>query len=423
MMRRWSTTTFKSLEHPEYRVLWAGSTLAFLAFMMSSVVQSVVAFDLTGKNGAVGFVALGMGVATILVSPFGGVIADRVSKRRLLLIGQTTMGLNFIGVGLLIVTDHITIPALVVSTFLMGAVFAFIAPARQAWIGELLPREALPNGIALQQVAMTGTRIAGPFIAGGLIAISVIGTGGTYLFMGALFALVVLTLAQLPGTKNRGDAKRPSVMGDLMLGVRHVTERPRLVLLTLAFMGMIAAGYSYQVILPGFLSNDLARDQKDIGWMLGVGAIAGLAVTVGVASLAGSKHAWRLMLGSGVILGVALVLLAASSNFALALGAMLLVGGGSSGFQLLNNALVMQESDPAFYGRVMSITMLAWGLNGLAGFPFGLLADAVGERQTLFVMGVLVLGVSVATALVQGVLNRREPVREARVTVTVVGGE
>lgn len=423
MMRRWSTTTFKSLEDPGYRILWAGSTLAFLAFMMSSVVQSVVAFDLTGKNGAVGFVALGMGVATILVSPFGGVIADRVSKRRLLLIGQSTIGVNFISVGLLIVTDHITIPALVVSTFVMGAVFAFIAPARQAWIGELLPREALPNGIALQQVAMTGTRIAGPFLAGALIAISVIGTGGTYLFMGALFALVVLTLAQLPGTKNRGGTSKPSVIGDLMLGVRHVTERPRLVLLTLSFMGMIAAGYSYQVILPGFLKNDLGRDQKDIGWMLGVSAIAGLVVTIGVASLAGSKHAWKLMLGSGAVLGVSLVLLAASPSFTLALGAMLLVGGGSSGFQLLNNALVMQESDPAFYGRVMSITMLAWGMNGLAGFPFGLLADAVGERETLLIMGLLVLGVSVATALMQGALNRQERANEAHGAATAVGGE
>jgi hypothetical protein len=102
---------------------------------------------------------------------------------------------------------------------------------------------------------------------------------------------------------------------------------------------------------------------------------------------------------------------------------MLLVGGGSSGFQLLNNSLVMQESDPAFYGRVMSITMLAWGLNGLAGFPFGLLADFAGERETLFVMGVLVLGVSVATALMHAALNRRAPAHEARVAVSIVGGE
>src|SRR5688572_17647916 len=131
MISAWANSTFRALRNPNYRTLWIGTTISFLAFMMSSIVQSVVAFDLTGKNGAVGLVALGMGVATIFVSPFGGVIADRVSKRKLLLIGQTVIGINFLVVGLLIVTDQITIIFLVASTFVLGTVFSFIAPARQ----------------------------------------------------------------------------------------------------------------------------------------------------------------------------------------------------------------------------------------------------------------------------------------------------
>src|SRR5688572_26697222 len=107
MISAWASRTFLALRNPQYRILWAGTTLSFLAFMMSSIVQSVVAFDLTGKNGAVGFVALGMGVATIVVAPFGGVVADRVSKRKMLLIGQCVIGVNFLAVGVLIVTDQI----------------------------------------------------------------------------------------------------------------------------------------------------------------------------------------------------------------------------------------------------------------------------------------------------------------------------
>ncbi|MCZ7576766.1 MAG: MFS transporter [Dehalococcoidia bacterium] len=114
-----------------------------------------------------GFVSLGMGIATILVSPFGGVVADRFSKRRMLFFGQTIIGLNFALVGLLILTDRITILALAGSTLVLGTVFSFIGPARQAWVGELVPQHDLPNGIALQQVGMTATRIFGPFIAGG----------------------------------------------------------------------------------------------------------------------------------------------------------------------------------------------------------------------------------------------------------------
>ena len=422
MFSNWASVTFKSLQHRDYRVLWTGTTIAFLAFMMSSVVQSLVAYDLTGENSAVGLVAVGMGLSTILVSPFGGVIADRVSKRRLLLIGQSLLGINFLAVGALILSGQITIAALVASTFVMGTVFSFIGPARQAWIGDLLPGADLPNGIALQQVAMTGTRIFGPFLASGLAGLAIVGTGGAYLFMGALFAFVVASLALLPPTAPRASKEGVSILGDMKLGLTHMSERPRLLLLALSFIVIIMGGYSYFVVLPGFLENELGRSPRDIGWMLGVSAVAGLAVTIGLAGMASSRHAWRLMLIGGLLLGVSLMLLSVVSGFGQALGAMLLVGAGSSAFQMLNNSLVMQECDQAYYGRVMSITMLAWGFNGLAGFPFGALADVSGERTTLFVMGSIVLAATVVTALRSAALSRRQPTLIPRVA-TAGGGE
>jgi MFS family permease len=413
MLSRWARSTFHSLTYSNYRTLWLGSTLAFLAFMMSSVVQSLVAFDLTGENGAVGAVLLGMGVSTIIVSPFGGVIADRVSKRKLLLFGQTVIGINFLFVGVLIVTGQITILWLMASTFVLGTMFSFIGPARQAWIGELLPGEALANGIAMQQMAMTATRIFGPFLAGGLVALAFVGSGGTYFFMGGLFAVVVATLAQLPATQGRERHTGPSVIGDMKLGWRHLSERPRVALLAVSFLGFVIAGYSYQVVLPGYLEHGLGRSPKEIGWFFGVGAVAGLVVTVLLAGIAGSKHSWNLMLGGGLVLGIGLALAAVAPGYGQALATMLLVGAGTSAFQMLNNSLIMQETDPAFYGRVMSITMLAWGFNGLAGFPFGLLADAIGERETLMVMAVLVVGVTAATATGHLLLSRRPTTQEA----------
>jgi MFS family permease len=421
MFSRWAQTTFLALGNRNYRTLWLGTTVAFLAFMMSSIVQSVVAFDITGKNGAVGFVALGMGVSTIVLAPFGGVIADRVSKRMLVLIGQTVIAINFVAVGALIVSDHITLAALAASTFVMGSVFAFIAPARQAWIGELVRGPELRNAIALQQVGMTGTRVVGPFLAGGLIALSFVGTGGAYIFMGGLFAYVIFTLLQLPPTTARAGGGK-SIFGDFKLGWDHIKSRPRLALLVLSFMGVIMAGFSYQVVLPGYLENQLHRSPNNISLMFGVSAISGLVVTLGIAGAANSRHAWRMMIVGGALLGLALMLTAVSVNFTQALGAMLIVGAGSSAFQLLNNALVMEESDPAFYGRVMSLTMMAWGLNGIVGLPFGLFADAVGERQTLFLMGALVVAVAAGTAFFHALLGRAPEPIPAHVA-TVAGGE
>jgi MFS family permease len=293
MFSRWFDDTFQSLRNPQYRTLWMGTTVAFLAFMMSSIVQSIVAFDLTGKNGAVGIVALGQGLATICISPFGGVIADRVSKRKLVLIGQSVIGLNFLSVGILIVADSITIPVLVSSTFVMGAVFSFIGPARQAWIGELVGGDEMGNAIAMQQVGMTLTRVIGPLLTAALVAIAFIGTGGAYLFMSGMFAYVIFTLTQLPGTKARPGGGK-SILGDFKLGFSHIASRPRLALLVPLFMGVIMFGFSYQVVLPGLLENQLGHDAEDMGLLFFSGAISGLVVTLGVASKERSVSASRL---------------------------------------------------------------------------------------------------------------------------------
>jgi MFS family permease len=413
MISAWARNTFQSLSHPHYRMLWMGSTLAFMAFMMSFIVQSVVAFNLTGRNSAVGFVSLGMGIATITISPFGGVIADRVSKRKLLLIGQTLIGLNFAAVGALVITGQITIWLLAASTFVLGAVFAFIAPARQAWIGEILPPERIPNAIALQQMAMTATRIFGPFLAGGLIAIGFIGTGGTYMVMAGFFLLVVLSLTRLPQTRSRTRGTGPTVLADFKLGLRHINDNPRLRLLTISFIGVIMGGFSFQVILPGLLENELGRDPKDMSILLGASAVSGLIATIAIAGFAGSRHAWFMMTAAGITLGASLILTSLAPGFFTVAAVMLFVGIGSSAFQLLNNSIIMQEANPAYFGRVMSITMLAWGFNGLAAWPFGALADQVGERQTLLVMGVIVIGVMAATALAYSTFARRPAIARA----------
>jgi MFS family permease len=410
VLSTWARTTFLALSHGHYRILWAGTTLAFLAYGMSGIVQNVVAYDLTGKNGAVGAVALGMGISQLLVAPFGGVLADRVAKRKLLLIGQTIIALDFYIVGVLVITGQITLAMLFVSTFVLGMVFSFIAPARQAWIGEILPKDKLGNGVALQQVSMTLTRVFGPLIAGFLVGFSFTEAGGTYIFMGGVITLVVLTLAQLPKSEGRGGGSSgPSVVEDMRIGLQHVTSRPRLLLLGVSFICFVMFGFSHMVLLPGYLENALGRDPKDISWMYMASAITGLLVTVGLAGYASSRYAWRMMVGAGIVFGVSLMLTGVAPTFVAALGTMLLVGAGSSLFQMLNNALIMQESSPEYYGRVMSLTMLAWGMNGIAGLPFGLLGDAIGERATMGLMGVLVLVSTVLTGIIYAMLQGRGP--------------
>jgi MFS family permease len=328
MIRNWADQTFAALRHRDYRVLWIGTSVSFLAFSMSWVVQAVVAYDLTGKNGSVGIVSLGMGVSMLVVGPFGGVFADRMSKRGMLIWGQVVLAAVFGATGVLILGDAISIPLLVLSTFLMGLVFSFIAPARSAWTGELLEGPLLANGVALQQVAMTATRIVGPFLAGAIVAVPAFGTGGGYVVMGALMLLVVVTLAKMPPSAAPLPGERPSPLADMKEGLAHVGSRPRLALLCACFIAVVLAGYSYQVVLPGLLENELGRESSDMAWLLGMAGIAGLLGTVGAAGVAGGSHAWPVQLAGGLSLGVGLLLMGVVPSFGLALPTMLLVGLG-----------------------------------------------------------------------------------------------
>ena len=143
ILRGWFRTTFQALENPQYRLLWLGSLFSMLAFMMQWTVQAVVAFDIAGTNSAVGVVQLGVGLSMLLLGPFGGVIADRVSKKPLVFWGEFLIALSMAATGLLVILGALTILWLTLLTAVMGLVFAFLGPALQAWVGQMVPPRLL----------------------------------------------------------------------------------------------------------------------------------------------------------------------------------------------------------------------------------------------------------------------------------------
>jgi MFS family permease len=406
MLARWYATTFEALQFRDYRVLWWGSTLATLAFMMTRTVQSVVAFDLAGNSTAVGIVALGSGLAMIFIGPLGGVLADRLSKRLVLLFGQSLVGLCFTTIGVLILTDQITIWMLVVLSFVMGLSFSFIGPTRQAYVGELVDRDLLPNAVALSQLSQGFARVVSPMLAGGLIALSISGTGGTYLVMSAILFAVVATISLLPASKPVPSGK--SITGDFTAGLRHVRARPRLLVLILSFVLIVIIGMPYVTVLPAMLENELGRSSESIGFLFTIEAVGGLITGLLVAGSVRGAGAARLMFALGVLFGVALIALALVPTFSMALVAIFFMGVGLTGFQLTNNALLMMEADQEYFGRVMSLVMIAWGGQGLTALPIGMLADRIGERPVLAIEGGTIIVIVLVAAFAFSVVGRGE---------------
>ena len=213
---------FASLANRDYRLLWSSGLLATTAFMMSFMLMPALAYDITGSNAAAGIATMGSGVSMFLVAPIGGVIADRLSKKPIVLAGQVVPGLIILAIGVLVLTDALSIVLLTLGTLIMGFSFAFMGPARQAWVGEIVPPHLLPNAIAVQQVGMTAAQVLAP-LAIALLVGTVVGIGGTYLFMATLFVLILPLTLRLPNTRPAAAPEdRRSVGVELSAGARHL---------------------------------------------------------------------------------------------------------------------------------------------------------------------------------------------------------
>jgi predicted MFS family arabinose efflux permease len=194
----------------------------------------------------------------------------------------------------------------------------------------------------------------------------------------------------------RAGARDAHILADIAAGLRYVRAHRRLRLMLVFFVSVIMLGYPYVTVIPGLLEHALGRDAHEVGTLFGVSAAGALAASLGVARFADSPHALRIYTGMGVLFGASLVGVALAPSYLPALVAMIGVGVGSGGFQSLNSAVIVRETEPAFFGRVSSLSTLAFAAFGLMGLPIGLLADAIGERGVLAGMGLAVCAIAVA---------------------------
>lgn len=389
--------TFAALENTHYRRLWSGSTLAMIAFMMSFMLVPSVAFEITGSNASAGLAQMGSGIGMVIVAPLGGVVADRIHKKPVVLAGQSIPALVILAVGILILTDHITVPILTVATLVMGLGFSFMGPARQAWVAELVPRSTLPNAIALQQIGQNIAQVGAPLMIALLVG-TLLGIGGTYLFMASVFLVVLPLTLSLPDTEPSATERR-SLRAELAAGITYVWTDLRLRTLWLGFVGIVVCGFAFQTLLPGLLEQELGRDATEIGPVFLVLAVAGLLVNLRLAAVVGTRWAGVALVTMGLVLAAGFALLAAAPGYGLAIAAGVPLGIGRSGFMLVDNALLMSSAEPAYHGRVISLAMMGFGSQALLAPVWGALADAIGVRETLAVVGVVAAVITILVGI------------------------
>ncbi len=363
------------------------------------VVQSVVAFDLVGSNTAVGAVIFAQGLAMFPLGPLGGALADRWPKRRVVGLAQTVPAAVFLTLAIAFATDTIHIALVAGGSFLIGVSFAFVGPARHALVVDLVPLRMRGNAVALAQVASTASQVLGPGIAGLLLYWSSSGPAGAYGTMAALYVVSSALLMLLPRSRMRADAGETRVLADVMEGLRYVLHRPRLRLSVLLYVTVIMVGFPYITVMPGLLENELGQPAEAFAFLSLVSALGALTASLAVARYADHGVATVLFGCMGLLFGIGIVALAATPSYEVAALAVFFVGLGFGGFMTLNGAVIVRSTDPMFFGRVMSLTMLAFGGFGLMALPIGVVADAIGERGALAVLGLVVCAMVCGFAL------------------------
>jgi MFS family permease len=385
----WWRRTFDSLNERDFRMLWLGMLPSTFAMQMGMVTNGYLAYDITGSAAAVGFVTLGMGIPMLFLSLVGGVVADRFSKRQILMATQAVVGVAASILAVLVLTDLIQIWHMTLVAFMMGTAFAFNMPARQAFVGELVGKERLTNAVALNNTGMNMARVVGPAIAGALIGIRFVGIGGVYLIMTLMYAIVVFTISRLPDRGVQPGANAQRGLDSLLDGLRYIRNSSVLSALMLLAFAPTLLGMSYQSLMPVFAEDVFHVGPSGLGLLMTVNGLGALAGSLAVATFSGFRRRGILQVGLGIIFGLSLALFALSQTLVIAFPALVLVGAASASYMALNMSLVMGYAEPKFHGRVMSINMMTFSLMPLSVVPTGFLVDMFGAPIIIGINGLL----------------------------------
>ena len=406
--QRFSSKTFAALSVRNFRLFFVGQLISVSGTWMQSVAQGWLILQLTGSSVDLGFAVALQYVPILLFGTYGGLVADRHEKRRILYCTQTAAGLLALTLGLLMTTHHVTVDTVFVLAGLLGFVNLFDVPARQAFVQEMVGRDLIANAVSLNSVLMNSGRVIGPSVAAGLIAL--VGTAACFYTNAASYVAVILALALM----RRGELLPMQIVqrlpGQLRLGLKYVFATPQLrnIIIAVSVVGTFA--FNFTVTLPllahvTFHQKSAAQYGILMGCM-GVGAVIG-----GLSVAHRSRPTPKLLALLAVAFGFFMTLVAFAPTILLAELALIPTGACSIAFVSSANSTLQLNSGQQMRGRVMSLYSIAFLGTTPIGAPLvGILIAATNPRIGIFLGAFLTLLTGLWLVLVLRQTNRSERV-------------
>ena len=392
--RTYRTTTFSALRVRNYRLYFMGQGISLIGTWMQGIGQAWLVLRLTNSGTAVGFVTAMQFLPVFFLAPFGGVLADRFPKRRMLLYTQSAAALLALTLGVLVATGAIRVWMIVLLALGLGVINALDNPTRQSFVHELVGRDELRNAVTLNSLEVNLCRIIGPAIAG-LIIVKV-GIALCFFSNAASFVAVIVCLALMrAGDFQLADRVR-AAKGQIREGIAYVRTSPTILtaLFMMALVGTLT--YEFNVTLELLARFTFHSDADTFGLLtssMGLGAVLGGLLTAGRRTAA-----MRGLVFATFGFGVSVLLLAVSPTLGFALVMLVAVGAFSLAFTSLTNTILQMESAQQMRGRVMSLWTVAFLGSTVIGAPIvGWVGQHVSPRASI--------GVGAAAALLAGIVG------------------
>jgi MFS family permease len=406
-MGRMADTTFGSLRVRNYRLYFIGQVISVSGSWMQRVAQSWLVLHLTGSGVALGVVSALQFLPMLLIGAWGGVLADRLDKRRVLMLTQAGMGFLALALGVVTLTGLVHLWMVYLLALLLGVITALDNPARQSFVMEMVGRKQLTNAVSLNTAVFTGARVVGPAIAGLLIAL--VGTGWCFVLNAASFAAVLAALVAMDPAKLQRPAVPPRRGGQVVEGLRFVWSRPD-VRLPLAMLGVVGTlALNWTVILPVLARNTFHGNAGTYGLlfsMLGLGSLAGALFTA-----SRREPTPSVLLGSVTAFGALMLLAAVAPSLPLEILVLIPMGLAAIAFQTTANSIIQLRSDPQLRGRVMALYAVVFiGTTPIGAPIIGWVTQQYGPRSAMLVGALAIL----ATAAVAAWVVRSRHVFDAR---------
>ena len=361
---------------------------AMFAFMgsvqMSFVAMGYLAYDLTGSATRLGLVHGAQAVPMLVLALFGGVVADRLDRKRVMQAGQLLAGAVGLFVAFTVWTNTATWIHLLAMGFVYGTVFAVTMPARQAAIPQVVDRRHVGNAVALNGALLSTTFLIAPGIGGALYALA--GADVVFFLIAGLGFLSVALTGTLPSLKP-SEHKVRAVFSEIRAGLDYVGRTPTIRLLLTLTLITASLAIPFRFVLPVFVVDVYERGPEALGLLVSIMGMGSLAGSLVLASMRKTRRGVILILAGGLS-SVALLVISAVPVFAVTALLMVVLGVADTSRRTLTHTLIMERGDPEYRGRTMSLYLMTFGLVPLVVMPIGF---AIGVMAVLLLLATSVI--------------------------------